>query len=342
MFANPGRGSRWRKRPLALLEIREGVQYREGKGIQRRAIGAMPIGENVRRRLWHGWTLCATNPAIEVLCQAAQILWGGLEEDGGIDGVPFKKHQVLLRCDDNGLVNPRGDEQEAASALGRLGMPLLPKLARELGLVMAVVENQKRARTCQTTHRRHRAGIGVILQFPFQVEIEDGVRSLLGRGGHSEGKRCLPDGGHIDAAGPTMGLQTGQQFSIGSKGRYCSVEIILPRRKWVACAWKMEKRKGVINRHKWPTASRRCDGTKHNWQRIMRPIADGLQIRRLAGASGDVLGFVIPRQEEIRQPALSPSFAPLKETAEVRVIQAVATAHVNPRPVEPERPEQLL
>ncbi len=128
------------------MEIREGVQNREGKGIQRRAICGMPFGEYARRRFWHGRTLCATSSAIEVLRQAVQVLWGGVEENGGIDWVILKKHQVLLRCDNNGLVNPSCYEQESASALGRLGMPLLPQLARELGLVMTIVKNQKRAR----------------------------------------------------------------------------------------------------------------------------------------------------------------------------------------------------
>jgi hypothetical protein len=92
-----------------------------------------------------------------VFCQSAQIFWGGLEVNSGIDWVLLKKHQVLLRCDNNGLVNPSCYEQESASALGRLGMPLLPQLARELGLVMTIVKNQKRARARKAIQRRNRA-----------------------------------------------------------------------------------------------------------------------------------------------------------------------------------------
>ncbi len=75
---------------------------------------------------------------------------------------------------------------------------------------MNVVENQERAGACEPIDRRNRARIGVFLNFSFQVEIEDRVRSLLVRRCRSESERCLPDRRHIYAAGPAMRMQSRQ------------------------------------------------------------------------------------------------------------------------------------
>ena len=254
----------------------------------------------------------------------------------------LEKHQILLWCHNDRLVYPSCHEQESTTAVESLGVPLLPKLAREFWLVMNIVEDQERAWARKSMDSRRRTRVGVVRNLFFQVEIEDRVRSLFVRRCRSESERCLPDRCHVYAAGPAMRLQSRQQFGIGSKGRHISVEVFLPGWKWVVRPRNMEERKFVINPNKRPTASRRSDRPKHDYQFVVRRITNAGKVQRLTWACGDFLGFVILRQKKVWQAAFFPSFAPLKEASKVWVVKPIATAHVNPRPAKPKRFEQLL
>src|SRR5579883_441077 len=67
LLAHPRRCSRWRKGPLAVLEIREAIQDGKRKGIQRSSIIRVPFLQNSWWRLGHFQTSRSRNSRMKML-----------------------------------------------------------------------------------------------------------------------------------------------------------------------------------------------------------------------------------------------------------------------------------